>query len=127
MPAPSGPLLLAALIVSGASFASSSAFAAEAVKKSAPPPPGNDAKPEDIVKNLYDRYAAEKYDYMEDALRPHYFTKATDALLKKVFDKSTADNEPGIDYEPLIDGQDGEVKALAIVVTSSSPVKATVE
>jgi len=100
---------------------------AEEAKKPAPAPSGPDAKPEEIVKNLYDRYAAEAYDYMDDPLRPRYFSAATDALLKKAFDKSKADNEPGIDYEPLIDGQDGEVKGLSIVTTANTPAKVTVE
>jgi hypothetical protein len=96
-------------------------------KKPAPPPAGPDAKPEEIVRNLYDRYLAEVYDYMDEPLRIRYFSQATDALLKKVFDKSKADDEPGIDYEPLIDGQDGEVKGLVIATTLATPTKATVE
>ena len=101
--------------------------AAEPPKKPAPPPAGDSAKPDEIVRNLYDRYAAGVLDYMEDTLRPRYFTKETDTLLKRVFDKSTKDDEPGIDYEPLIDGQDGDVKALTVVTTVSTPAKATVE
>ncbi len=105
-----------------------SAARAEDAKKPLPPTPGPDAKPEEIVKNLYDSYAIEGgFDYMGDKLRPRYFTQATGDLLKKVFVKSEADNEPGIDYEPLIDGQDGEVKGLVITPTASTPVKATVE
>jgi hypothetical protein len=103
------------------------ARADDSPKKPVPPPSGPDAKPEEIVKNLYDRYLAESYDYMDEPLRAHYFTQATDKLLKKVFDKSKADDEPGIDYEPLIDGQDGEVKGLTIVTTASTPTRATVE
>jgi Protein of unknown function (DUF3828) len=121
-------VLLAAgiLAVAGIGPAGVPALADDA-KKPAPPPPAADAKPDDIVKNLYDRYAAGAFDYLDDKLRPRYFSKATDELLKKVFDKSTKDDEPGIDYEPLIDGQEGEVKGLSIVVASLAPPKATVE
>jgi hypothetical protein len=100
------------------------AYADEAPKP-APPPSAADASPEAIVKNLYDRYLAGAYDYMDDGLRAHYFATATDHLLARVFDKSKTDNEPGIDYEPLIDGQDGEVKGLTIVMTSSTPATST--
>jgi hypothetical protein len=93
-----------------------------------PPAPGPDAKPEEIVKTLYDsRASASGFDFLDDKLRPRYLTKATDELLTKVFAKSEAENEPGIDYDPLIDGQDGEVKGLVIATTSATPAKATVE
>jgi len=101
---------------------------AEDAKKPLPPTAGPDAKPEEIVKNLYDSYLIDQgFDYLGDKLRPRYFTTATSDLLKKVFVKSEADNEPGIDYEPLIDGQDGELKGLTIATTLSTPAKATVE
>jgi hypothetical protein len=96
--------------------------------KPLPETPGPDASPEAIVKVLYDGYRANAgYDYLGDKLRPRYFSAATADLIKRVFVKSEADNEPGIDYEPLIDGQDGEVKDLTIVQTLSTPPKATVE
>lgn len=96
--------------------------------KPVPAPPTNDASPEVIVKTLYDAYRIDQsYDYLGDKLRPRYFTAATADLIKRVFVKSEADNEPGIDYEPLIDGQEGEVKDLTVVVTSNAPPKATVE
>ena len=101
---------------------------AETPKKKLPPTPGPDAKPEEIVKTLYaSREIDSGFDFFDDTLRPRYFTQATDALLKKVFERSEAENEPGIDYEPLIDGQDGEVKGLSIVVTASGQAKSTVE
>lgn len=103
------------------------ASAAEPAKP-LPAPPANDASPEAIVKTLYDAYRIDQsYDYLGDKLRPRYFTAATADLIKRVFVKSEAENEPGIDYEPLIDGQEGEVKDLAVVVTSNAPPKATVE
>ncbi len=96
--------------------------------KPLPAPPANDAAPEAIVKTLYDAYRIDQgYDYLGEKLRPRYFTTATADLIKRVFAKSEADNEPGIDYEPLIDGQEGEVKDLNVVVTSNAPPKATVE
>jgi hypothetical protein len=113
-----------------ASLATVSTVAARAddPKKPAPPLPGPEATPEDIVKNLYDSFAiVPGFDYMGDKLRPRYFSQATNDLLKKVFTKSEADNEPGIDYEPLIDGQDGEVKGLTIAATTTTPTKVTVE
>jgi hypothetical protein len=101
---------------------------ADDAKKPLPPTPGPDAKPEAIVKTLYDSYLADQgFDYMSDKLRPRYFTSATADLLKKVFARSEAENEPGIDYEPLIDGQDGDVKGLAIVTTATAADKSTVE
>jgi hypothetical protein len=104
------------------------AAAVENVHNKMPPTPGPDARPEDIVKALYDsRNVDLAFDYMSDQLRPRYFTTATSELLKKVFVRSEAENEPGIDYEPLIDGQDGEVKGLVIVKTAATPDKATVE
>ncbi|MDR3373253.1 MAG: DUF3828 domain-containing protein [Ancalomicrobiaceae bacterium] len=114
---------IAAIVLMGAEGVQ----AEEPTKKTPPPPPATDAKPEEIVRNLYDRYFAEAYDYLDDTFRPRYFTKATAQLIGKVFAKSQKNDEPGIDYEPLIDGQDGEVKGLNIVVTSQSPAKTTVE
>lgn len=86
------------------------------------------AAPDAVVKSLYDRLAAEAYDYMTSkALRRRYFTAATSTMIEKVDAKSVKNEEPGIDYDPLIDGQDGEVKNLKIAVTASSADKATVE
>jgi hypothetical protein len=103
------------------------AYAAE-TPKPLPAPPGNEAAPEAIVKTLYDAYRIDQnYDYLGEKLRPRYFTATTADLIKRVFVKSETDNEPGIDYEPLIDGQEGEVKDLNVVVTSNVPPKATVE
>lgn len=116
-----------ALVAAALVLGTGAALAEDQPKKAPPPPPAADAKPEDIVRNLYERYFAEAYDYLDDKLRPRYFTKATSALIGKVFDKSKKNDEPGIDYEPLIDGQDGEVKSLTIVATNSAPPKATVE
>ncbi|MDR3497557.1 MAG: DUF3828 domain-containing protein [Ancalomicrobiaceae bacterium] len=119
---------LLAFLAAGAVAAVAAPACAEVPAKKVPPPPAAvDAKPEVIVRNLYERYAAEAYDYLDDKLRSRYFTKAMSQLIGKVFAKSKQDDVPGIDYEPLIDGQDGEVKGLAIVVTSESPAKATVE
>lgn len=115
--------LLLALALASLPFAAS----AETTKP-LPAAPAAEAKPEEIVKTLYDGYRIDPgYDYLGEKLRPRYFTAATADLLKRVFAKSEAENEPGIDYEPLIDGQDGEVKDLVIVVTLNAPPKMTVE
>jgi hypothetical protein len=93
-----------------------------------PPVAPPDAGPQAVVQSLYARYAAEAYDHMTDkALRRRYFSAATATMIEKVFAKSKKLDEPGIDYEPLIDGQDGEVKDLAVTVVSADPAKAVVE
>lgn len=101
--------------------------AAPALAAAAPPPAPLTAKPEEVVRNLYDRLAAEAYDYMTDRkLAARYFTASTLKLLDEVDVKSRKNEEPGIDYDPLIDGQDGEVKKLAVAVKSATAEKATV-
>jgi hypothetical protein len=102
--------------------------AGSAAANELPPPAPTSAKPEEVVQNLYDRYVGDAFDYMTDPkLRERYFTAATADLLAKTFAKSNKKNEPGIDYEPLIDGQDGEVKDLEIVTKASTPTKAIVQ
>ncbi|MEJ1158248.1 DUF3828 domain-containing protein [Prosthecomicrobium sp. N25] len=93
----------------------------------APPPAPAGASPEAVVRNLYDRYAAGAFDYMTDRrLAARTFTAATAGLLARAFAKSKKLDEPGIDYEPLIDGQDGEVKGLTVATTAATTDKATV-
>jgi hypothetical protein len=94
---------------------------AEEPHKIAPP----DAVPEAIVKLLYD--IGDTVDAMTvKAERERYFTAATAKLMAKVLEKSKKNDEPGIDYEPLIDGQDGEVQNLVITKTEEAGDKATV-
>lgn len=93
----------------------------------APPPAPVAARPDEVVRNLYARYEAEAYDYRTNRkLAQRYFTAATLKLLDKVDAKSKKNEEPGIDYEPLIDGQDGEVKDLVVAIETATADAATV-
>lgn len=115
---------MAALVVAGAVLVS--VPPAQAAGKAPPPAPAT-AGPDEVVRNLYARYAAEAYDYRTNRkLAQRYFTAATLKLLDKVDAKSKKNEEPGIDYEPLIDGQDGEVKRLAVAVETATADTATV-
>lgn len=89
--------------------------------------PDPKASPEQIVRNLYDRNAAEEIDYLEDKPRKRYFTASTDKLLGKAFKISEKRQEPSIDYDPVIDGQDGDPKNIVIVPISSDATRAVVE
>ena len=111
-------------------LALASAALLPAVPALAAPPslPGDKATPEEIVRVMYARMAAEVYDHLiEKKPRQRYYSASTAALLEKVFRLGDKRNEPSIDYEPLIDGQDGEVKELQVVTVSSDAAKAVVE
>lgn len=83
-----------------------------------------DAPPEAVVKALYD--VGDTNDAMtEKAQRDRYFTPATADLLVKTFAKSDKLSEPGIDYEPIIDGQEGDPQGLTLTKTETGD-KATV-
>ncbi|MBT9291991.1 YbjP/YqhG family protein [Prosthecodimorpha staleyi] len=113
------------LLLASASLVAAPALAA--AKKPVPAPAPASAKPEDVVRNLYARLDAEAYDYMTNRkLAQRYFTASTVKLIDKVDAKSKKLQEPGIDYDPLIDGQDGEVKGLAVTVESATADRATV-
>ena len=105
--------------VAAAALSPLSALAANVV----PTPPQS---PEAIVKVLY--AVGNTTDVLtQKGPRAKTFTPAMAKLIARTIAKSQKRDEPAIDYEPLIDGQDGEVKDLVVAATASDAAEATVE
>lgn len=85
-------------------------------------------EPQAIVTKLYSLYAGKnaKGAYDNKQVRTRYFSTSLDALVKKAEAKSRKINEPIIDFDPIINGQDYEApKNLVVTVETPSADKQT--
>jgi hypothetical protein len=86
-------------------------------------------EPQAIVTRLYGFYKKDsKGAYADKQVHARYFSASLEALVKKAEAKSRKINEPIIDFDPVINGQDWDApKALQVTVESSEADKQTLK
>ena len=84
-------------------------------------------EPVEIVKKIYSIYAGKDGKYagqsgFEDKqVHAHYFSQSLEAMIKKAEAKSRRINEPIIDFDPIMNGQDWEApKGMTITVETTA-------
>src|SRR5262249_16130463 len=86
----------------------------------------------DIVEKIYKVSAGPdgKYQsasaFSDNGIRKRYFSKALLAQILRMEKKSARDNEPILDFDPITNSQDPDVKDLTITVESRAPAKPVV-